>query len=98
MRVGRPGRRKKPHAPPRLYVYGVTVESWTRKYGVQPFSHPCAGCGTILTTSIPFAQGTLRGLEAPECVNGCHNEASRPPYALVRDPKHGDLFDGDLNS
>jgi hypothetical protein len=59
-----------------------------------------AGCGAMLTTTIPFAQGTLRGLQAPPCVCGYHREpkgpddvVSRPPYALVRDPKFGDLFD-----
>jgi hypothetical protein len=74
----------------RLIVHGVTVETWTKRYGVLPFSHPCSECGRMLTTTIPFAQGTLRGLAAPRCV--CGNEAT--PYGLVRDSAYGDLFTG----
>lgn len=75
---------------PRLYVLGETAERWTVRFGVEPFTHPCSACGRPCTTSIPFVQGTLRGLQAPPCP--CGNE--RTPFALVRDPKHGDLFDG----
>ncbi len=74
----------------RLLVYGISQESWTRRYGVLPFSHPCSQCGRMLTTTIPFAQGTLRGLAAPTCE--CGNEST--PYAMVRDPAYGDLFTG----
>jgi hypothetical protein len=42
------------------------------------------------TTSIPFAQGTLRGLQAPPCICG----HPHPPYSMVRDSKYGDLFTG----
>ena len=82
-------------SPPCLDVHGVTVAQWTARFGVEPFSHPCA-CGAMLTTSIPFAQGQLRGLRAPPCENGCHDERNRPPYAFVRAPQHGDLFGGDM--
>lgn len=74
----------------RLIVHGVTAEEWTARYGVEPFSHPCFDCGRMCTTTIPFAQGTLRGLQAPRCE--CGND--RTPYALVRDPAYGDLFTG----
>lgn len=83
--------RRKRH--PRLYVYGVTAEAWTKRYGVAAFSHPCFDCGRMCTTTIPFVQGTLRGLASPKCE--CGNE--RTPFAMVRDPAHGDLFDGDLS-
>lgn len=75
---------------PRLYVHGITAEEWTRRYGVQPFSYPCHDCGRMCTTTIPFAQGTLRGLASPTCA--CGNE--KTPYAMVRDPAYGDLFSG----
>lgn len=68
-------------SPPRLYVYGVTVERWTRRHGVEPFSHPCFKCGRLLTTSIPFMQGRVPGLQAPTCE--CGNEQT--PYAVVLD-------------
>lgn len=74
----------------RFLIYGVTAEAWTKRYGIEAFTHPCYRCGAPCTTSIPFAQGTLRGLQAPPCV--CGHEW--PPYALVRDPKYGDLFSG----
>lgn len=74
----------------RLYVYGITVEAWTARYGVQPFSYPCYQCGRMCTTTIPFVQGTLRGLQAPPCECG----HPYPPYAMVRDSAYGDLFTG----
>lgn len=74
----------------RLYVHGVSVEAWTARYGVEPFTHPCSECGAPCTTSIPFVQGELRGLQAPECE--CGNALT--PYAFVRDPARGDLLDG----
>lgn len=74
----------------RLYIYGITAEEWIRRYGMEPFSYPCYHCARILTTSIPFAQGTLRGLQAPVCE--CGDE--KTPYVIVRDPKYGDLFTG----
>lgn len=77
---------------PRFFVHGVTAEEWTARYGIDAFTWPCSECGRPLTTTIPFAQGTLRGLAAPTCV--CGNE--RTPFGLVRDPAYGDLFDGDL--
>lgn len=81
------------HAAPRLYIYGVTAEEWTRRFGVEPFSHPCYVCARVLTTSLPFVQGTLRGLQAPRCE--CGDEQT--PFAMVRDPRYGDLFDGGLD-
>lgn len=79
---------------PRLYVHGVTVKAWTARYGVQPFTHPCPECGRACTTSIPFAQGTLRGLQAPPCPCGYMATPHGGPYAVVRDPAAGDLFTG----
>ena len=74
---------------PRLYAHGITAEQWTKRYGVLPFSHPCSECNRMLTTTLPFTQGTLRGLAAPECE--CGNALT--PYAMVRDPAVGDLLD-----
>lgn len=78
------GKRLK-RTPPRLFVHGITTAEWTRRYGVEPFSHPCSECGRVLTTTLPFAQGTLRGLEAPTCE--CGNE--RTPYAMLLEGPHG---------
>jgi len=75
---------------PRFFVYGVTAEAWTKRYGVQAFSHPCSDCGRTCTTTIPFVQGTLRGLASPPCV--CGNVST--PYGMVRDPRYGDLLSG----
>jgi hypothetical protein len=73
-----------------LTVHGISVERWTARYGIKPFSHPCSECGRVLTTTIPFVQGVLRGLRAPECE--CGNEAT--PFGFVRDPAYGDLITG----
>lgn len=74
-----------------LIAHGVNADKWAVRYNIEPFSHPCGRCGTVLTTSIPFASGQFRGLIAPQC--SCGNE--RPPCAIVRDPKYGDLFTGE---
>lgn len=71
-----------------LLVRGQTPERWAERYGIEPFTHPCDVCGAALTTSIPFAANTLRGLLAPPCACGNLNT----PYCVVRDPKVGDLF------
>lgn len=71
---------------PRFTVYDVTVEQWTARFGVEPVSHPCSECGRMCTTTIPFVQGTLRGLAAPPCV--CGNR--KTPYAMVREPPSPD--------
>lgn len=78
------------NAQQRLLIFGVSAARWTARYGVLPFSHPCLDCGRILTTTIPFVQGSLRGLQAPTCE--CGNEQT--PFGLVRDPAYGDLFTG----
>lgn len=54
----------------KLVVYGITAEQWQKRYGVEPFSHPCSECGTMLTTSLPFVEDTIHGLEAPTCECG----------------------------
>lgn len=79
---------------PRLIVYGVTPERWARRWGIVPFDTPCTVCLATRRTSVPFAQGSLRGLAAPMC--GCGNEAA--VYCMVRDPRVGDLFDGSLGA
>lgn len=74
-----------------LLIFGEDAEKWAARYDIEPFSHPCGRCKRILTTTIPFACGQFRGLIAPQCA--CGNE--RPPCAIVRDPRYGDLFTGD---
>jgi len=72
-----------------LYIYGITAEQWAARYGIIPFTDKCE-CGRDLTTSIPWAQGSLRGLRAPPCECGNENR----PYCVVRDSRYGDLFTG----
>lgn len=63
-----------------LRVLGADPVRWAKRYGIASFTHPCAGCGTPSTTSIPFAAGDHRGLIAPACACGHPTQ----PYALVR--------------
>lgn len=72
-----------------LLVYGVSAESWAQRHDLEQYTRPCSQCGAMLTTSIPFASGTLRGFTAPACT--CGNENT--PYVVVRQAGHGDLFD-----
>ncbi len=73
----------------RFTIYGVPTESWAKRFGIEVFTHPCSECGTPATTTIPFAQGVYRGLQAPPC--RCGNKLT--PYGMVRDPRlPGDLF------
>lgn len=62
-----------------LLFYGVDPQRWSRRYGIEPASVPCYECGAELFTSIPFAQGDLRGLIAPRCKCGFENT----PYCVV---------------
>src|SRR5664280_1112433 len=71
-----------------LVVFGMDANRWATRYGIEPFSHACDSCGSLLTTTIPIAFETLRGLRAPQCQ--CGNENT--PYCFVRDTKSGDLF------
>src|SRR5690606_35019746 len=71
-----------------MLLLGVDPVRWSTRYDIEPFSHPCDTCGTLLTTSIPFAFESLRGLVAPTC--RCGND--RTPYCLVRKASSGDLF------
>lgn len=73
-----------------LFVLGGDPKKWALRFGLEPFSASCDVCGTELTTSLPFAYESLRGLRAPEC--GCGNV--RTPYCVVRDQGSGDLFKG----
>lgn len=75
---------------PKFLIYGISQEAWTKRWGVEPFTIACYACERPITTLIPFVQGTLRGLIAPVCVCG----DPFPPYAIVRDPRHGDLLSG----
>lgn len=83
-----------------IFVLGVTAEAWARRWDLEPFAAPCAGCGELLTTDKPFAVGTLRGLAASPCRCGHHDRlhpggvVSLPPYCVVRDPRAGDLLSG----
>ena len=71
------------------------MEQWVDRFEIIPFEYPCADCGSILKTTIPFAYEQFRGLIAPKCER-CGN--NNTPYCVIRDPKYGDLFSsGDKN-
>ncbi len=72
----------------RLYVPGATAEQWTKRYGIEPFTHPCGDCGRPLTTTVPFVKGPFRGLEAPPCVCG----RTQTPYCYVSAPGQPDTL------
>ena len=70
-----------------LLILGADPDKWADRYGLLPFSTPCIDCGQELRTTIPFAQGSLRGLIAPKCSCG-----SEPPYCIVSADPNKDLF------
>lgn len=43
--------------------------AWAKRYLLPVEAEPCHNCGKMLTPSVPFAEGYLRGLETPE--HGC---------------------------
>ena len=47
----------------------VTAEKWCETYGLTPETRPCKKCGKMITTLVPVAFGTWRGLQAPD--HGC---------------------------
>gem|GEM_PF-6046873 len=57
-----------------LTFHGISVEQWSKAYGIAPFSHPCPHCGQVLTTTIPIAAKGVRGLRSPRC--GCGAQGS----------------------
>lgn len=63
-----------------LLILNADPDRWAKRYGIAPFTQPCARCGAPSATSIPFAAGDNRGLIAPVCA--CKHPT--PPYALVR--------------
>jgi hypothetical protein len=81
----------------RFQIHGVTdVEKWASDHYLEPFAHPCTGCGAELRTSIPFGWRTHDGrvgygLTAPHCACGVHDRAdekgwtSNPPYCVHLD-------------
>lgn len=72
---------------PRLIIHGISTERWSQRYGIEAFTHPCSECARPCTTTIPFAHGPIRGLQAPRCE--CGNE--KTPYVVVA--AEGDILD-----
>lgn len=62
-----------------LLVIGGDPVRWAKRYGIEPFTHPCKTCGRPLTTDTPFRYGKHSGLIAAPCVCG----DTAPPYALI---------------
>lgn len=72
-----------------LLIHGVDPAKWYQRFNIDPVTSPCGQCGTLLTTTIPFACGQYRGLISPQCACGTTDS---PLYCFVRDPRYGDLF------
>ncbi len=88
------GRRSKVmgHRDRFLRVMGIAPHTWASRYGLEIFSAPCPKCGRLLSTTVPFACGTLRGLMAPPCKCGCGDV----PYEIAEADPRTDLFTGEL--
>lgn len=62
-----------------LHLVGVDVRAFMRRWGVEPFTSPCSGCGEPMTTTLPYARETTRGLIAPRCPCGSEDT----PYCIA---------------
>lgn len=83
-----PRRRRVVNPAKFLLVLGIDAELWAARHDIQPFTVPCDTCGRPMTTTIPFAWRSLRGLIAAKC--SCGSEST--PYCVVRDLRSGDLL------
>lgn len=59
-------------------VHGSNPVRWAKRNGLEPFTHPCSECGKELTTTVPIAFASWRGLSCPPCE--CGNE--NVPYCI----------------
>ena len=73
-----------------LLILNQDPDAWAKRYDIEPFSYRCYWCGRMKRCTIPFVR--LRGLAAPRCPCG----STEDTYCIVRDPRSGDLLDGDL--
>lgn len=48
------------------------AETWAKQYGLLIDERPCAKCQQLITATIPFAEGKIRGLRSEE--HGCGEE------------------------
>ena len=56
-----------------LVVYGVDIDSWCKKYGLEPFIVPCFICGNDMLVNIPFIAKNRRGIISEPCRCGDDN-------------------------
>lgn len=71
-----------------LVVHGADPAEWALRYDIEPFSKTCRHCGREISTTLPIAQGTFRGLMAPPCPCGSRSKT----YCLVRSTASEPLF------
>lgn len=71
-----------------LILHGVDPVRWAKRHGIEPASHPCYQCGAELRTTLPFAQGELRGLISPPCACGFEHT----PYCVVHPRMHMETY------
>jgi hypothetical protein len=64
-----------------LHLVGVNVPRFMRRWGLEAFTSPCPDCSAPMTTTVPYAQGAMRGLVAPRCACGSENI----PYCIAWD-------------
>lgn len=62
----------------------VDAAEWCKQHNLTPFEQPCANCGKIQITNIPWASAQFRGLKSTvcECGKGCDIST-----ACVADPE-----------
>lgn len=83
-----PAQRDKPvRYAPRIVLYGFDLQKWMSKWGLDPIDPiPCPKCGTPRAPTLPYLQGSLRGVLSEPC--SCGNK-SNAPYSFVT--THGGL-------
>lgn len=52
-----------------LLIHGADPAAWAEKHSLLPAEFPCE-CGRPRTPTVPFAEGTMRGLQSEPCECG----------------------------
>lgn len=61
---------------PKLILYGFDFDKWVERWDLcPPEDIPCPKCGTPRSPTLPFQQGTLRGVLSKPCICGYSSKA-----------------------